>query len=87
MGPHATASFGEGSAIDIEDDQDGVTNNSHVRESIDLNATTQQASKNDSRAGRASRGYGRATLLECLDKLWERRTPVVPVASAWGWGK
>ena len=86
--PHETARFGEGSATDIEDDQDGIANNSHdmeeIRKGTNPNATTQQTSENDSGAGRASWGYGRATLLECLNRLGEQPNPVVPATCAYG---
>ena len=63
MGPHEMARFGEGNATDVEEDHDGVADNSHdmeeTRDGISTNATTQQTSENDSGAGRDSWGCGR----------------------------
>ena len=85
VGHHEPARFGEGSATDVEENQEGVAKNSHdmeeAREGTNTYATTQQISENDFGAGSDSWGYSRATLLECLNRLGEQSNPVATCAS------
>ena len=66
----------------------GVANNSgntdEIQEGICTNATTPTPRENDPGAGRDSRGYGRATLLECLERLGVQSNPAVPATLASG---
>ena len=79
MGPQETVRFGEGDATDIEsnDNQEGVANNSGSADEAREGATTNAAiptpyttsMEDDPGTGIDSRGYGRATLLECLNRF------------------
>ena len=73
VGPHKTARSGEGNTTDADENQEGIADNSgdieEIRGGVSINATTQPSSGNDSGAGRDSWGYGRATLLECLNRF------------------
>ena len=73
MGPQETVGSGDGNDSDLEVDQDGVANNSENLIETRDESIPHHAS--DSGVGRSSRGYGRATLLECLERLGEQRNP------------
>ena len=81
-GPQETVGLGEENVSDLEVDLDGVANNSD-----NLTGTRDESilhHVSDSGAGRSSKGYGRATLLGCLERLGEQRNPVNPATCASG---
>ena len=76
VGPHETARFGEGNVTGIEVDQDGVANNSDS-----LTETREESNpcrEEDSGAGRSSRGFGSASLIECLSRIGEQLNATIP---------
>ena len=83
-----TVRFGEGSVTDIDDNQEGVANNSgdidEAREGASINTTVPNLHENDPGACRDLRGSGKANLLECLSRLGEQSNLVVLATCASG---
>ena len=72
--------FGEGSASGIVVDQDGAANNSkNITEHREESNTCHES---DSGAGRDSRGYGSASLAECLNIMAGRICTTIPATCA-----
>ena len=85
VGPQETVWFGEGNASDFEVDQDGVANNSDK-----LSETREESNPHivntdsDPGAGRSSRGYGRVSLIDCLDRRGEQLNLAILATCAFG---
>ena len=85
VGPLETVWCGEGSGTEFEVDQEGVAHNSD-----DLSETREESFphaenvEDDPGAGRSSSGFGRASFLECLDRLGEQLNPAILATCASG---
>ena len=77
--------FGEGNATEFVVDQDGIANNSdNLNEAREESNPHAENTDNDPGAGRSSRGFGRVSFSESLDRLGERLNPAIPATCASG---
>ena len=79
VGPQETVRFGEEHATEFEVDQEGVANNSdNLNEAREESNPHTENAEDDPGAGRSSRGFGRVSFLEFLDRVGERLNPAIP---------
>ena len=84
VGSRKTVRFGEEIVYGFEVDQNGVANNS-----VDLDETQEEVNpcrEDDSGAGGSSRGFGSASLTECLNGMGVQLNTANPATCAFGEG-
>ena len=74
-----------GTATEFEVDQEGIAHNSeNLDDTREESIPHTENVEDDPGAGRSSRGLGRVSFLECLDKLGERLNPAIPATCTSG---